>query len=212
MTSMISPQEISELPHDSVGELAEAILRSAPEAGPWPTAPVKDETADSYFNRLVEAERCEEAIQFAAVRLGPRRAVWWGSLCAWRRSQSQGDQACETALAAIDAAVAWSLETSEENRQAANAAAHAAGVTTAAGALAAAAFWACGSVSLPGRPEVPAPAGVAAKLVANSVVMAAADPSAPVRRQWLMQALRMAAEVFAGQTPWSKPVAEEVTA
>lgn len=183
---------------DCVKELAADIG----ESGSWQPAPLADETADDYFARLIDSGELEAAARFVAARLGPRRAVWWGSLCVWEHLQTSEQEPADAATVAVDAAVTWCLDQAEDHRHAANDAAAKVGLKTPAGALAAAAFWSAGSVSLPGRPEVAPPPGVAPKLVANAVLMAAADPAARVRRQRLLQSLRMAAEVLAGQTPW----------
>ncbi|TWT97785.1 hypothetical protein Pla108_19370 [Botrimarina colliarenosi] len=183
------------------GPDASDVCCAAQHAGPWPTPPDASESAQAYFARLVDDDRQEEAIRFVAAWLGPRRAVWWGSLCVWRSLRSN-DDAVVAHNAAIDAAVAWVIAPNEENRRAAGVAAEAAGYATAAGASATAAFWSEGSISLPGQPEVPPPAGVSAKAAANAVLMAAANPSAPVRHRTLRQSLRMAAEILGGANLW----------
>lgn len=175
-----------------------AALAERPGAGPWRVPPEASEGADEYLSRLVDAGEHEQAVRFSSIRLDPRAAVWWGALAVWavQREADPAPDPSNAADAAIDAAVAWVLDASEDNRRMANAAGGRAGLDTAAGALATAAFWAEGSVSLPDQPHVAPPAGVSQKMVANAVLMA----HTPNRS--LVAALRLAAEVLAGANLW----------
>lgn len=161
---------------------------------------LRDEAAtiDERFAQLVEDGKLDEAVTYAAERLGKRLAVWWGALCVWYRLR--GDDPIESTphFAAVDATVAWVLDPSEENRLAAKAAGDLAKASSAAGALASAPFWSEGSVAPPGQPKVAPPPGMAAKFVANAVLMAAATPVGKERQARLRQSLRMAAELMAG--------------
>jgi len=195
-------------PTETAAPPALAVCRSAHAAGPWWGAPAEDEAADVYFARLVDSDRLDEASRFAAAWLGPRGAVWWGALCVWNELRDVEPEEAADRLAAIDAAVAWVLEPSDERRRAANSLGHAVGLDTAAGVLATAVFWSGGSVSLPEQPAVDPPPGMNAKLVAGAVLRAAAAPSDAARRATLRQSLRMAAELLAGGTPWPADAAE----
>lgn len=150
--------------------------------------------ADERFAALVDARRYPAAAEHAAAALGARLAVWWGAMVVWRGIDPED----LVAAAAVDAAVAWVVDPSEANRRTAERAGGAAGVSTPAGALALAAFWAEGSVSLPGQPEVLPPPGVAERLAVGAVQMAAAGPP-PIAAANLRQALRLAAELLAGE-------------
>ncbi|WP_390620773.1 DUF6931 family protein [Posidoniimonas corsicana] len=202
------PSANSDLPPaDAIGELADDICVTSTAAGPWP-ARLVNESADAYFARLVESGELDAAVRFAAVRMGPRRATWWGSMCVWNTLRDQPD-ASPNAAAAVDAAVQWVLTRTEDSRRAAREAADAVGMQTPSGAVAASAFWSEGSVSLVGCPDVPAPPGVAAKLVVNAVTMTAAAPASAERTAALLQSLRIAAEVLATPSPWSAVAVEE---
>jgi len=199
---------------DSITEIAPAdiappardVCLMAPAAGPWPALPEAAEAADAYFARLVDEGRLEEAARFVAAWLGPRRAVWWATLCVWNQLRTTPPEEGYASVAAIDAAVAWVTDPTETHRRAAQAAAELIGYATPAGAAATAAFWSEGSISLPGQPEVPPPAGVAVKAAANAVLMAAAAPSAAEREATLRQSLRIAAEILAGANLWTTGV------
>ncbi|TWT36524.1 hypothetical protein KOR34_14300 [Posidoniimonas corsicana] len=129
-------------------------------------------------------------------------------MCVWNTLRDQPD-ASPNAAAAVDAAVQWVLTRTEDSRRAAREAADAVGMQTPSGAVAASAFWSEGSVSLVGCPDVPAPPGVAAKLVVNAVTMTAAAPASAERTAALLQSLRIAAEVLATPSPWSAVAVEE---
>jgi hypothetical protein len=195
---------IADIAQADIAPPALDVCMTAPAAGPWPVLPDSGEAADAYFARLVDEGRLEEATRFVAAWLGPRRAVWWATLCVWNALRSAPPEDGATSAAAIDAAVAWVVDPTESNRRAAQAAAELVGFATPAGAAATAAFWSEGSISLPGQPEVPPPLGVAAKAAANAVLMAAAAPAAAQRDATLRQSLRIAAEILAGANLWTE--------
>lgn len=195
---------IADLAQADIAPPARDVCLTAPAAGPWPTLTDAHESADAYFARLVDEGRLEEATRFVAAWLGPRRAVWWATLCVWNGFRSSPPEDNDASVAAIDAAVAWIVDPTESNRRAAQAAAERVGFSTPAGAAATAAFWSEGSISLPGQPEVPPPSGVAVKAAANAVLMAAAAPSAAERDATLRQSLRIAAEILAGANLWTE--------
>ncbi|MEQ8849445.1 hypothetical protein [Botrimarina sp.] len=160
---------------------------------------------DERFTSLVDAGRLAEAAEHAAHALGPRLAVWWGALSVANAAAPDD----EPAAAALDAAVAWVLHGSEATRRAAEAAGAAAGVKSPAGAIAIAAFWSGGSISLPGQPEVAPPPGVTPRLVASAVSMASLSaPTRPAADARLRQFLRFAAELLAGEN--LPPAPEEI--
>ncbi len=195
---------IADADNSTVAPPAQDVCVAAAAAGPWTTRPDSDETADAYFSRLVETNQLEDATRFAAAYLGPRRAVWWALLCVWNLLRLSPPLEGDATAAAIDAAVAWVFDPTESKRRTAQAAAETVGFDTPAGAAATAAFWAEGSISLPGQPEVPPPPGVAAKAAANAVLMAAAAPSTAERDAVLRQSLRIAAEILGGSSLWTE--------
>lgn len=182
-------------------QVAAEICKRAPSVGPWPLPPTATESADAYFARLVELERLEEAIRFIAICLDPRQVTWWGCLCVWE-SLKTAKQPIDQATVAVDAAVAWVLDPKEAARQALKPIADRLPPSTPAGALAMATFWSGGNISLPDCPEVLPPGDACHKLVACAVVMATAAADGKRRKQSQRQALRMAAEIQAGQVPW----------
>lgn len=181
---------------DAVVAPAAEICRSAPAAGPWRSFPCEGLAAEQHFAELVDSVQLEEAVRFTAAWLGPRAAVWWGALCVWDDLRAADPSVVANQFEAIDAAVAWVVDPSEELRRNAEAAGKRAGLGTAAGTLAVAAFWSGGSVSLPEQPSVDPPAGMTAKLVAATIRRCGAAPSHAVRDAKLRRYLRMAAELL----------------
>lgn len=194
---------IADIAQVDIAPPARDVCLTALAAGPWPTLSVANEGADAYFARLIDEASLEEATRFVAAWLGPRRAVWWATICVWNGLRSTPPEDGDKSISAIDAAVAWVVDPTESKRRAAQAAAVRVGFATPAGAAATAAFWSEGSISLPGQPEVPPPSGVAVKSAANAVLMAAAAPSAALRDATLRQSLRIAAELLAGASLWT---------
>ena len=138
-----------------------------------------------FLETLVANKRYAPAIDFLAHALPPREAVWWGCLCV---QQAGGTELSPLETAACKAAVAWVLDPTEENRQAAKTPAEAAKLSTAAGGLAMAATWTGGSLAPPmdsSNPKVPPPPPVPpgpyvpAKVAAGAILLASVkgDPT-----------------------------------
>jgi hypothetical protein len=123
-----------------------------------------------FMSLLVEKEKFGDAIRVLAHLLPKRVAVWWACRCA---RQAAGQELPPRLGSAIKAAETWAGELNEETRYAAFAQANNAGLGTAAGCAAMAAFASAGSLAPAGEPVVPPPDGLAAQLVAGSVLIAA---------------------------------------
>ncbi len=152
-----------------------------------------------FLNALVQAERYDDAGQFLAYWLPKPEAIWWGCLAGWSAYRDRPTPAADEAL---QAAVSWLREPTERNRRIAQAAGEVLGLGDPAGAVALAVFFSGGSISLPGLPEVPAPAGLTAKAVYCALVTAAArgDPAQREDRQRTF--LRLGVGIATGQLPW----------
>jgi hypothetical protein len=138
-------------------------------------------TPRQFFDALaVVPALADDAIRFLATALPKREAVWWGVLCVKDALPKPADPVAAKAVASAEA---WAKDPSEANRRAAESAANAAGYGTAAGSLAAAAFWSGGSLNPPHLPVVapkPELTGVAvagAVLLASSVAAAGPAPA-----------------------------------
>jgi len=118
---------------------------------------------------LMEKSLFADAVRFIAHALPKREAVWWGWVCA-RRCIPEPPQSIKTCLAATET---WIAQPTEENRRQAKAAADRAGVSTAAGCAALAAFFSGGSLAPPEAPTVPPGEFLTAKAVSGAVIFAA---------------------------------------
>jgi hypothetical protein len=135
-------------------------------------------TPRQFFDALaVVPALADDAIRFLAAALPKREAVWWGVLCVKDALPKPVEPAAAKAVASAEV---WARDPSEANRRAAEAAANAAGYGTAAGSLAAAAFWSGGSLNPPHLPPVPPKAELTGVAVAGAVLLAsAAAPAGP---------------------------------
>jgi hypothetical protein len=135
-------------------------------------------TPRQFFDALAAVPAlADDAIRFLAAALPKREAVWWGVLCVKDALPKPTDPVAAKAVATAEA---WAKEPSETNRRAAEAAANGAGYGTAAGSLAAAAFWSGGSLNPPHLPPVPPKAELTGVAVAGAVLLAsAAAPASP---------------------------------
>jgi hypothetical protein len=137
-------------------------------------------TPRQFFDALVLAQIPDDAIRFLAAALPKREAVGWGVLCV---KDALTKPLEPTATKALATAEAWVKDPSEANRRAAEAAADPAGYGTAAGCLAAAAFWSGGSLTpahlppVPPRDDLTGTAVVGAILLASTVSSAGPEPA-----------------------------------
>lgn len=137
---------------------------------------------------LITAGRALDALRVVACTLPPREGVWWAWVAArhaagvqqQRASQADGPPGTprpqppsplvtET-LAAVER---WIAQPTDDNRRAVWALAEKVGIDTPAGAVAAAAFFTNGSLTPPGGPFVPAPAGLHTTITGAAVIAAA---------------------------------------
>lgn len=164
-----------------------------------------DASPRAFLDALQSDRQYQCAVCFLAHALPHREAVWWGSLCLQKAS---GAGLAEGEAAALRASVAWVLEPTEENRQAAEQAAPAAGKGTPAELLAVGVGWTGGSLAppLPKVPPVPPGPYLPAKGIYGAVLLAATN-AAPLPVQ---EALRLFVElgvgVAEGRIPWPADV------
>ena len=131
-----------------------------------------DSTPAYYLERLIQSGKYPEAVQFLAMALPKREAVWWACLSA---RKAQNNQLEAERAAAVQAAEAWVVEPSEENRRKAMAAAEATEFQNSAGWAAVGAFWSGGSMAPPDAPEVPPAPELTGRAVGGAVLLAVAE-------------------------------------
>jgi hypothetical protein len=128
-------------------------------------------TPRQFFDVLaVVPALADDAIRFLAMALPKREAVWWGVMCVKDALARPVDPVTAKAVASAEA---WAKDPSEANRRNAEAAANAAGYGTAAGSLAAAAFWSGGSITPPSLAPVAPKEELTGVAVAGAVLLAA---------------------------------------
>lgn len=158
-------------------------------------------TLSEYFELLRGRALLGDALRLLPHLLPKRRAVWWGCLCAWHALDPQSPMAT---LKALEAALHWVIDPSEENRRAAQVAGELAPMTTAAGCLAMAAFWSGGSMARPGLPTVPPPTDLSARVVAGAVLLAAAQRDALRLQVRYAEFLEIGLQIARGENLWAK--------
>ncbi|MEN8150911.1 MAG: FHA domain-containing protein [Planctomycetota bacterium] len=131
---------------------------------------------------FVGQEEWPTAFRIRTHLLGPRPSVWWGLLAldhVWSGDIPEAERA------ACDAAKAWIIDSSEDNRRKAEALGpEAEDPEGYAWLLCCAAFWSEGSLSLPDLPDVPTDSKFSGVAVAGMLHMAAydGDPAAAEER------------------------------
>lgn len=131
------------------------------------------QTALDYIDLLTEHGHFSDATRLVAHLLPPREAVWWACQCARQAADLSPPQEWSVAL---EAAEKWVTDLSEESRRACQKAAQEAGLNTAAGCAAMAAF-ASGSLAPPDAPQVPPAPHLTAEIVAGSILVSSLSPN-----------------------------------
>lgn len=152
-----------------------------------------------YLDQLVESRLATDAVQFLAQALPKREAVWWASLCV---DQVLGPEPEPTASAALEAARAWVIDPTDENRRATFPAAEAADIGTPAGCTAAAAYFSGGSLAPAHLTAVPPPDYVTAQLVASALTLAAVVKDPEKAGEKSASFLQIGLEIASGGSRW----------
>lgn len=169
-----------------IGEEAKALLR--PELSPG-----------QYLEILKEKDRFPAAIQFLAYALPKLEAVWWACGCV---RESAGSSSTPASTAALQAAEKWVTNPTDENRRAAMPAAQAAGLATAAGAAALAAYVSGGSLAPANIPPVPPAETLTAQTVTGAVLVAAVERETEKAFDKFRRFLALGIEVASGTNRW----------
>lgn len=177
-TSQTGPMAIEICSHVQVEKPARKLLSD-------------EQTALDYIAVLIEHGHFSDATRLVAHLLPAREAVWWACQCARQAAEPTPPPEWKTAL---EAAEKWVTELSEASRWDAQKAAHEAGLNTAAGCAAMAAF-ATGSMSPPDAPQVPPAPHVTAEVVAGSILVSCLSPNPteapPKYRAFLQQGIEL---------------------
>lgn len=147
------------------------------------------------LTELIKGEHWDDAIRVLAHSLPKRESIWWSCLCA---KQSLGDQPSQDCLASISVAEQWAITPSEENREQARQWSSKTDQKTAASWAVTAAFWAEGSMTEPGEPEIPPPPFLYAHAVAGAVSLAAFQPEPSVAEEKLQRFIRQGVDLAQG--------------
>jgi hypothetical protein len=148
---------------------------------------------------LLENSQFPDAVQMLANALPKREAVGWAWACA---NDAHGATPEPKVAAALQATRKWAADPSEDNRRVAQKASEAAGLGTAAGCAAGAAFWSGGSLAAPNQPVVPPDEKLTAKGAGGAVLLAGliGEPAQIMSRY--RRYVEVGIEVARGATPW----------
>jgi hypothetical protein len=127
-------------------------------------------TAEEFLAALIEQGQLRDAVTFMSCALPKREALWWAYLCA---RQSAAEALSATDADALNAALRWVLDPSEEHRRAAMPAAEATEYATPPGLVALGTFFTGGSMAPPDLSPVPPAPELTARSVCGAVMLAA---------------------------------------
>jgi predicted component of type VI protein secretion system len=154
-----------------------------------------DTTTRQFVEALLQQSRFSDGITFLAAAMPKREAVWWGCQSC---GGSDPSSLPRDDRKAIEAARAWVVDPSEENRRAAEAAANAGELLTAPSCVAMAAFLSGGSIAPPDLPEVPPPDHLTGHTIACALSLAAAIGSDEAAKR----ALELGIAIADGKSRW----------
>jgi hypothetical protein len=146
-----------------------------------------------FLEVLIEHRKNHDAVRFLAHLLPKREAVWWACQCARQIAGATPPEAIE---AAVKAGETWIGEMTEDARRAAFPAANHAGLGTAAGSAAMAAFLSGGSLTPADSSPVPPGEYMTAQLAAGSVITAAVADDPKKMQENFYTFLRQGVELY----------------
>jgi hypothetical protein len=161
-----------------------------------------DMAPHQFLDLLVEHGHHLDAIRFLAQAVVKRAAVWWALRCV---TEVLGPDLPAAQVKALDAARAWVLDPSEENRRACWPAAEAAEVGSPAGCMAMAAFFSGGSISLPDLPVVPPGEELTGRMATAALMLAAVMKEPEKAAEKYAAFLRTGLEIADGKNLWPTP-------
>jgi Family of unknown function (DUF6931) len=159
-----------------------------------------DLTADGYLLLLIDKQLHDDALKLMAHWLPKPEAIWWGCLCVWKTCRPNPS---EKDVAALQAAVQWVVDPTEEHRRQAETAGQKAGASTPSGCLALACFWSEGSMAPAGQPEVAPPPYLTGQIVAAALNLAATQAEVDSRTEHQRLFIQLGREVASGKNRWT---------
>lgn len=158
-------------------------------------------TAGEYLARLGEHQLDVDAIRVLAYALPIRKSVWWGVLCAWHGMSETSEPEQDLAL---QAAVRWCVEPTDERRRAAEAIARSRVLENAVDCCVRAASLA-GHIAGPDDPFLPREAPAAARMVVAAAFLGFAQRAAHDPKLTYRRTARLGLLVGDNKIPWHLP-------
>ncbi len=198
VADILAQYEASDTAHKLYRSMMESVSTTRK-----PTAPIGPA---AFAALLAEQGDPADAVEFLARWLSPRQRIWWGCMALWHVYRPNPPAAIDATLAAL---VRWVEDPSDENRRAARAAGEVLGPRHPVGALALAAYWSEGSMSLPDLPEVLPPADLSSQVLASTLSMAVNSQPFEQSRNLFQHFVKLGLEVAAEANHWEVATAEQ---
>ncbi len=151
--------------------------------------------AAAALEKLLAADRGQDALRLLAHALPKREAVWWACMCA--RGVPDGALPAED-RAAIDAAETWVRRPDDAARRASQAAAERTKFSSPEAWAAMGAFWSGGSMAPEGQPMVAPADHLTATAVSGAVILASIRHGAERQKDRFMRFVASARDIAAG--------------
>ncbi|MBP0464502.1 hypothetical protein J5Y09_11350 [Roseomonas sp. PWR1] len=151
--------------------------------------------AATAIDKLLAADRAQDAVRLIAHALPKREAVWWACMCA--RSVPDAALPPEDRVA-IDAAEGWVRKPDEAARRACQASADKTKFASPEAWAAMGAFWSGGSMSPEGQPVVPPAETLTGTAVTGAVILASVRHEPPKQKDRLPRFIASARDIAVG--------------
>lgn len=152
-----------------------------------------------FLDVLIAQDCSDDAVKLLAYWLEPREAVWWGCLALWHAYRDDPPAEASRALKAI---VRWLQQPGDANRRRVGDYGTSDGPKSPTKIVAMAAFFSEGSLSGRDLPNVDAPQGLTAKMIAAAVQTLALTARPDESGHSYRELLRLGREVSEGTNHW----------
>jgi hypothetical protein len=154
--------------------------------------------AGAFLAALARENHWLDALRFAPYALERTSAIWWAVLCAWEFYRPTPPAAADRVLHVV---MEWLNDPTEAHRREAYEVAQAARLTTPAGNLAMAVYFAVGSLSPEGQPVVPTKPHFTPQSLASAITLMIKLSPRELQAARETDYVRLALEVMAGRWP-----------
>lgn len=187
MTALSNPHQLKKFDHQQLKEMLTSLELDTPIVESIP-----DNASDMrIISTLIDTGQLDSAIQFLALGLPKREAIWWSYIGI---EPIEHNKKCLHTQQGLKNINDWVHAPSEARRQSAKSLSDSLELYTPTSWANMAIFWSGGSITPKGKPEVKATPHMCGQAVSNALILAAdqSDNPAQTKKQMIQQGLHIA--------------------